>query len=239
MSTESNSVALNQQAPEHTRDNPDTLDVHSWFYTVQGEGPFSGLPAVFLRLAGCNLQCPLCDTNYTVYRQEYEHKELLEKLLKTSPTELRPILVITGGEPYRQRGIFSFIKQAAPYFPDIQVETNGCYSIGSANPYNLTIVCSPKTIDVHRNVMTFVNNWKYVMNAKNVDPNDGLPTSVLGYRRSPARPPLRVPKTNILLQPEDSRFKDLNEENLQACVASCMKYGYRLCLQVQKICGLP
>ena len=36
------------------------LDVHSIFYTIQGEGPFSGTPAVFVRTAGCNLQCPNC-----------------------------------------------------------------------------------------------------------------------------------------------------------------------------------
>ena len=39
-----------------------TLEVHSIFKTIQGEGPFCGTPAVFIRLAGCNLQCPWCDT---------------------------------------------------------------------------------------------------------------------------------------------------------------------------------
>ena len=40
-----------------------TLQVHSIFKTIQGEGPFCGTPCVFVRLAGCNLQCPACDTD--------------------------------------------------------------------------------------------------------------------------------------------------------------------------------
>ena len=42
-----------------------SLQVNSIFYTIQGEGPFAGRPAIFIRLAGCNLQCPGCDTEYT------------------------------------------------------------------------------------------------------------------------------------------------------------------------------
>ncbi len=49
--------------PERKRrefDDGSSLSVHSLFYTLQGEGPYSGHPAVFIRLAGCNLQCPKC-----------------------------------------------------------------------------------------------------------------------------------------------------------------------------------
>lgn len=36
------------------------------FWTVQGEGSLMGCPQVFIRLAGCDVGCPECDTNYTV-----------------------------------------------------------------------------------------------------------------------------------------------------------------------------
>ena len=45
-------------------DNPQSLQVHEIFHTIQGEGPFSGRPAVFIRLSGCNLRCWFCDTEW-------------------------------------------------------------------------------------------------------------------------------------------------------------------------------
>lgn len=41
------------------------LPVNDLFYTIQGEGVLSGTPAVFLRLHGCNVGCPFCDTKET------------------------------------------------------------------------------------------------------------------------------------------------------------------------------
>ena len=75
------------------------LDVHSIFYTIQGEGPFTGCPAVFVRLAGCNLKCPGCDTDYTSNRTPMTAEQILNKILElASPATL---VVITGGEPFR------------------------------------------------------------------------------------------------------------------------------------------
>jgi organic radical activating enzyme len=40
------------------------LKIIEIFYTIQGEGPYSGCPSVFIRLAGCNLRCSWCDTDF-------------------------------------------------------------------------------------------------------------------------------------------------------------------------------
>ena len=45
-------------------DDGQELWVQEVFYTLQGEGPFSGQPALFIRLAGCNLRCFWCDTEF-------------------------------------------------------------------------------------------------------------------------------------------------------------------------------
>ena len=42
------------------------LQLAEIFYSVQGEGTWTGTPAVFVRLAGCNLSCSFCDTDYAL-----------------------------------------------------------------------------------------------------------------------------------------------------------------------------
>src|SRR5574343_1826946 len=94
---------MNNQQPA-PRDFQDTLEVHSIFSTIQGEGPFCGRPAVFVRLAGCNLQCPGCDTDYTQNRARLDYEIILSIIrdqlaLTASKANL---IVVTGGEPFRQ-----------------------------------------------------------------------------------------------------------------------------------------
>ena len=38
--------------------------VNEIFYSIQGEGRNTGRAAVFIRLSGCNLKCPFCDTDH-------------------------------------------------------------------------------------------------------------------------------------------------------------------------------
>ena len=40
------------------------MRVNETFLSLQGEGRFTGVPAFFLRLSGCNLRCPFCDTRH-------------------------------------------------------------------------------------------------------------------------------------------------------------------------------
>ena len=67
------------------------------FHTVQGEGYLSGLPMVFIRLAGCSVGCQGCDTDYRVSR-----RESAEGIVADVKSLLRPAtrwVWITGGEP--------------------------------------------------------------------------------------------------------------------------------------------
>lgn len=108
--------------------------VTSMFYTIQGEGPFAGVPAVFLRLAGCNFGgksldgfCPFCDTSFQIEgAQRYTPSELAQELaaLGTPKTSL---LVITGGEPMLQPLVLDALDvlYSTDRFSDFQFETNG------------------------------------------------------------------------------------------------------------------
>jgi organic radical activating enzyme len=226
-----------------------SLDVHSIFPTIQGEGPFVGTPAVFVRLAGCNLRCGgngvACDTDYTSTRRRYEVFDLVKRINDTWPNI--SLVVITGGEPFRQN-IAPFISKFPPQ-TQVQVETNGTLFNDALNDslsarWNLTIVCSPKTPKIHPMMQDWLfwhgesGCYKYVLEASAVDPDDGLPTSVLGMSVKPARPNPLYPKGRIFVQPVDLQDPQINKANQQAAVVSCLAYGYRLSLQTHKILGL-
>ena len=208
-----------------------SVEVHHAWETIQGEGPFAGTPAVFLRLAGCNLQCPWCDTDYTSQRERMSVFDVLELITNIRPSGL---VVVTGGEPMRQNiGPLCKALLVNGYKP--QIETNGTFCQEDL-PDGVIVVCSPKTPKLHKDSGKFVSAWKYVLQAGYVG-EDGLPTSALGGP-SPARP---TNNAEVYLQPldeGDGLLGPLNQANLDAVVASCMQHGYRLCLQTHKLIGL-
>lgn len=78
--------------------------VNEIFYSIQAEGRQAGRPAVFVRFAGCNLQCPFCDTNHEPY-VEMTKKEIEDEVNRLDPTPTNghcAIVVFTGGEPTLQ-----------------------------------------------------------------------------------------------------------------------------------------
>ena len=92
------------------------------FYSLQGEGPRMGTPAVFLRLAGCNLHCSWCDTKYS-WKQglSVSVQEVAERIKSFDC----PSLVITGGEPLMQQAALEQLLLLLPQDVFIEVETNG------------------------------------------------------------------------------------------------------------------
>ena len=89
-----------------------TYLVNEIFYTLQGEGYWTGRPAVFCRFSRCNLWsgleedrasaiCEFCDTDF-VSGTEYEAEELAEAIKALWPDRWEPMVVFTGGEPNLQ-----------------------------------------------------------------------------------------------------------------------------------------
>jgi organic radical activating enzyme len=239
-------ITLNQQKPESKAYYSDgSLDVigRPW-YTIQGEGPFAGRPAVFCRLAGCNLQCPACDTDYTSNRKRLSDYDLVTACYDASPkkTALADLFVITGGEPFRQN-LGPFVRELLHYGCQVQIETNGTYfpddEMFPLAAGNLTIVCSPKTPQVNDRLKPWIKALKYVLDAEHVDPNDGLPLTTLGNEVGVCKPWPGF-EGEVFLQPKDEGgHPDENKDHTQAVVQSCLKYGYRCSLQMHKILGVP
>jgi 7-carboxy-7-deazaguanine synthase len=249
----------NSQAPEKPFPSDGRyLAVNSVFHTIQGEGPFNGTPAVFVRLAGCNLRCPMCDTEYTE-RTTMAIGEIVDAVDRAVPeyaTRQHPngevsawtramcgLVVITGGEPFRQC-IGPLIAKLTAHGYHVQVETNG--TLFNANALNvldekLTIVCSPKTGKVNGALLPWISAFKYVATADSLrNSPDGLPWHALEHPNGGklARPP-HGHKAPIFLQPVDEQNADKNFANMDAVVDSCKRYGHRLCLQLHKIVGVP
>jgi organic radical activating enzyme len=106
------------------------LKVSEIFDSLQGEGPSTGAPATFLRLALCNLKCRFCDTAYTwdFERFRYEDEVSLEPvdaLVERLRAACGRRLIVTGGEPLVQWKALERLFERLPADLTIEVETNG------------------------------------------------------------------------------------------------------------------
>lgn len=212
--------------------------VHSIFRTIQGEGPFVGIPSIFIRLGGCNLQCPLCDTDYTEGNARLSLIDIAERL-STFPENL---VVITGGEPFRQH-LFPLVSTLIASGYSVQIETNGTLFQDDL-PYGceeFAVICSPKTGAINKHLEPHITAFKYVVKNGGVSPVDGLPIKALDHVNSGlvARPPKDFPLALVYVQPADEQHLVKNTLNLEVAIASCQQFGYRLCLQIHKIINLP
>jgi organic radical activating enzyme len=106
------------------------LKLSEIFTSLQGEGPSAGSPALFLRLALCNLRCEWCDTRYTWdferYRYEDEVSEVsVDSVAERIASENPRRLIITGGEPLLQTRALEALLARLSTKIAVEVETNG------------------------------------------------------------------------------------------------------------------
>lgn len=242
-----------------------TLNVVSVFRTIQGEGPFAGEPAIFIRLAGCNLACHFCDTDFESGAKEKTVSSLIEEVrfLAGEPIAL---VVLTGGEPLAQPVFDLCDRLTREHEFHVQVETAGTvWQTGLdvlCERDDLTIVCSPKTGTAHKMIERYCDHWKYIVRAAEVDPDDGLPAYSTQQEGKPLRlyrPPeadTHSGKNTIWVSPCDEyeqglpgafreafsfdRNHDLPavKRNVDACVGLALKYGYRISFQLHKVLGV-
>lgn len=130
-------VKFREKLPEEAlaKHGEESLNVSEFFFdTIQGEGLNLGVPAAFLRLAGCPVDCKFCDTaevwkssqkvKISWLYDQIEETGLLEKLVDGDE-----ILVITGGSPLLQQKnlavLLEMIQDSHDFYPWIEVE-NEC-----------------------------------------------------------------------------------------------------------------
>ena len=109
------------------------MKVAEIFKSLQGEGKNQGKPCLFIRLAGCNLNCRWCDTgNARTGGREMSLDEILEQVWRVNP----PYVCITGGEPLLQAAelepLLASLKKKGTA---IDIETNGTIDFTRCQPY--------------------------------------------------------------------------------------------------------
>ena len=173
------------------------MKVNEIFYSLQGEGYHAGTAAVFVRLSGCNLQCPFCDTQHES-GSEMTEDEIVAEVAKY-PARL---VVVTGGEPSLQltRG---FVNALHDVDKMVAVETNGTHRL----PGNVDwITLSPKDAylgDKAKPVLNYVDEIKVVLMAstnRRCIPASCAPMPASCSRATPAiryaTPRLSMPPSN-------------------------------------------
>ncbi|MGA8938920.1 MAG: radical SAM protein [Acidobacteriaceae bacterium] len=94
------------------------------YKSVQGESSFAGLPCIFVRLAGCNLRCSWCDSEYTFTGgKPFTADEIIAQIEALAPCRL---IEFTGGEPMLQaRELLPFMDRLLANNYSLMIETSG------------------------------------------------------------------------------------------------------------------
>ena len=104
----------------------ETLPVVETFHSLQGEGVHSGRSAFFIRLAGCSVGCPWCDTKHSWPAAVHPRRPLeqLQAEAQAAAAAGAAFAVITGGEPL-EHGLDPLCNALAPAALPLHLETSG------------------------------------------------------------------------------------------------------------------
>lgn len=193
--------------------------INEIFYSLQGEGKYTGHAAVFVRFSGCNLRCPFCDTDFSHYT-EMTAAEIIRRI---NEWKACGFVVLTGGEPTLQvdEALVSMLKNAGFY---VAMETNGTGYV----PENVDwVTLSPKSCFVSQApalVTMKVNEVKVVFDGI----HDPKPYGQLGE------------DLYLNLQPCDTGDEHKNREVTRQCVEYIKQHPqWHLSLQTHKLISIP
>ena len=98
------------------------MKVSEIFYSIQGESSFTGWPFAFVRLAGCNLRCTYCDTKFA-FGDGVDMT--VADVVGTVQAYTAKHVLLTGGEPLLQEGVYDLMRQLLDRGYAVCIETGG------------------------------------------------------------------------------------------------------------------
>lgn len=188
--------------------------INEIFYTLQGEGFYSGRPAVFVRFSGCNLKCPFCDTDF-----RKKTNMTAEEIMKQVDMYNSHFVVLTGGEPslYVDRTLINLLHD---HGREVAIETNGTHALKGRVDW---VSVSPKGdyCDKADVVLAKCNEVKVVFTGHDVSQY------------------LDIQAEHYYIQPCDLHDAMRNKETLKQAIEYCKKHPqWSLSLQTQKLLGI-
>jgi 7-carboxy-7-deazaguanine synthase len=183
------------------------------FYSVQGEGAWTGTAAVFVRLAGCNLACRFCDTDYAL-RFIASIDDIVARVRAIGGA--CPMVIVTGGEPLAQARTPELIDALRADGRRVHIESNG--TIDVMLPADVWLTVSPKE-RLHPLMAARANEAKLIVDGR-------VPEEWVAEF---------PPTTPIALQPEGNK-----PANVELAVAAVKRHParFRLSLQTHKFIGV-
>jgi organic radical activating enzyme len=184
------------------------------FYSIQGEGTWTGTPAVFVRLAGCNLACDFCDTDYST--KSIASVDDVVRLVRETGKDC-PMVILTGGEPLAQAETPDLIEALRRDGRRVHIESNG--TIFTQLPDDVWLCVSPKE-RVDPRMASRANEAKLIVDGRVPEEHFAL------FANQPS----------ILLQPEGNKPQNVT---LALEYVKAHPKRFRLSLQTHKFIGVP
>jgi 7-carboxy-7-deazaguanine synthase len=195
------------------------------FFSIQGEGPTAGVPAVFVRLQGCSVGCAWCDTKYS-WDPAGGHAADLDALVAEAADYPCRRAVITGGEPLESALFLPLTRALAERHFRIEVETSGTLPPPAGDggiQWNVSLKLASSGVAAWRRIdplaiRAFLGRdawWKFVV----ADEADVAEACGLAER-------FALPRERVLLQPEAVRRDDFLARAPWVAEA-CKRHGFR------------
>lgn len=190
--------------------------INEIFYSLQGEGYFTGTPSVFIRFSGCNLKCPFCDTDHSSHT-EWTEEEIISEVGKYPASHI----VLTGGEPslFIDKEFVGRLQDDGHRF--VAIETNGTNLL----PENIDwVTLSPKFEacgEIARLRIQECDELKVVFRNQDLSVYDTINAK------------------HYFLQPCDTGDREENEILIRAAIDKCLNNPkWRLSLQTHKLLNI-